>query len=159
MKIRATNSFIVLTKALYVAMIHNRFTPTLQCSLSPTPLCYNICSNRNNIINVIHGNSRNALNSSNNFHIVKVYPLAYKIFDKILLWNSSHLWTITMQKNVSSIMKKKSSLNFAMPFPFPFPVIPGNNNASFPFPKFGNGISIPVPKNWEWNFHSRSRSQ
>ena len=78
MKIRATNSLIALTKALYGAMSHNRFTPTLQFSLSPTPLCHNICSNRNNIIKVIHGNSRNALNSSNNFHIVRVYPRGYK---------------------------------------------------------------------------------
>ena len=58
-------------------------TPTLQFSPSPTPLCHNICSNRNNIIKVIHGNSRNALNSSNNFHIVRVYPRAYKIFEQI----------------------------------------------------------------------------
>ena len=82
MKIRA-NSLIALTKALYVAMSHNRYTPTLQFSLSPTPLCHNICSNRNNIINVIQGNSCNALNSRNNFHIVRVYPHAFTIFEQI----------------------------------------------------------------------------
>ena len=70
----ATNSLIALTKALCVGMSHNRFTPTLQFSLSPTPLCHNNCSNRNNIINVNHGNSRNTLNSCN---IVRVYPRTY----------------------------------------------------------------------------------
>ena len=44
---------------------------------SASPLCHNIYANRSNIINVIHGNSRNPLNSSNNFHIVRVYPRAY----------------------------------------------------------------------------------
>ena len=39
MKIRATNSLIALIKALYVAMSHNSFTHSLQCSSSNFQMC------------------------------------------------------------------------------------------------------------------------
>ena len=98
MNIMATSSLIALTKALYVAMTRDRFTPTSQNSLSSTSLSCNICSTRNNIFNVIHGNSRNVLTKATIFTLSGCTHVLLKYLNKYLLWNSLHLWTSTLYK-------------------------------------------------------------
>ena len=46
----------------------DRFTPTFQFSLSPTPLYHNICSK------LLQNHQCNTLNSSNNYHMSERVP-------------------------------------------------------------------------------------